>query len=284
MWRLKVLVKIILSRLPFGYSLWQKMGLFRHGQMDSSDYALNVFNSHLKRVELDGRLEGKVVLELGPGDSISTSLMAHAYGARSILVDAGDFMKKDVKTYNDLAKNLVSLGYNMPEITSEMTFNDILQVAKSEYLTEGLISLRSIPTHSVDFIFSQAVLEHLRKFEFQEIMIELRRILKPGGISSHQVDLRDHLGGALNNLCFSEKLWESDFFVKSGFYTNRIQFVNMVDMFKKADFNVNVTHINRWDELPTKRPNMDKIFHKFTDEELLISSFDVVLNYSAKYH
>jgi SAM-dependent methyltransferase len=278
MWRLKVLVKIILSRLPFGYSLWQKIGLFRHGQMDSSDYALNVFSSHLKRVELDGRLEGKVVLELGPGDSISTSLMAHAYGARSILVDAGNFMKKDVKTYNDLAKNLVTLGYKMPEITSEMTFNDVLQVAKSEYLTEGLISLRSIPTHSVDFIFSQAVLEHLRKFEFQEIMIELRRILKPGGISSHQVDLRDHLGGALNNLCFSEKLWESDFFVKSGFYTNRIQFVNMVDMFKKADFNVNVTHINRWEVLPTKRLNMDKIFHKFTDEELLISNFDVVLN------
>jgi SAM-dependent methyltransferase len=278
MWRLKVLVKIILSRLPFGYSLWQKIGLFRHGQMDSSHYALKVFNSHLKRVELDGKLEGKVVLELGPGDSISTSLMAHAHGARSILVDAGDFMKKDVKTYNDLAKNLVTLGYKMPKITPEMTFNDILQVAKSEYLTQGLISLRSIPTHSVDFIFSQAVLEHLRKFEFQEIMVELRRILKPGGISSHQVDLRDHLGGALNNLCFSEKLWESDFFVKSGFYTNRIQFVNMVDMFKKTDFNVNVTHISRWEELPTKRLNMDKIFHKFTDEELLISTFDVVLN------
>jgi len=278
MWRLKVLVKIILSRLPFGYSLWQKLGLFRHGQMDSSDYALKVFNSHLKRAGLEDKLDGKVVLELGPGDSISTSLMAHACGARSILVDAGDFMKKDVETYNDLAINLAAQGYKIPEITSEMNFNDILQVAKSEYLTQGLVSLRSIPTHSVDFIFSQAVLEHLRKYEFQEIMIELRRILKPDGISSHQVDLKDHLGGALNNLYFSEKLWESDFFVKSGFYTNRIQFVNMVDMFKKAEFNVDVTHVNRWNELPTKRQQMDKIFQKFTNDELLISSFDVVLN------
>jgi hypothetical protein len=31
-------------------------------------------------------------------------------------------------------------------------------------------------------------------------MKELRRILKSTGISSHQVDLNDHLGGALNTL------------------------------------------------------------------------------------
>lgn len=53
MWRLKVLAKIIFSRLPFGYSIWQKLGLFRHGQMDSSEYALRVFDSHIKRANLE---------------------------------------------------------------------------------------------------------------------------------------------------------------------------------------------------------------------------------------
>lgn len=278
MWRLKVLAKIILSRLPFGYSIWQKLGLFRHGQMDSSEYALKVFDSHVKRANLEGQLEGKVILELGPGDSISTSIIAAAYGAKSILVDAGDFMKRDVGTYKELSENLAKQNFRVPEITSDMNFKDVLRVTQSDYLTDGLNSLRSIPSNSVDFIFSQAVLEHLRRHEFLQIMTELRRILKPTGISSHQVDLKDHLGGALNNLTFSEKDWESDFFVKSGFYTNRIQFVDMVDMFKKAAFNVNITHINKWEKLPTSKSQMNEIFHKYTDEELLISSFDVILS------
>jgi predicted SAM-dependent methyltransferase len=278
MWRLKVLTKIILSRLPFGYSLWQKLGLFRHGQMDSSDYALKVFDSHVKRANLEGQLEGKVILELGPGDSISTSIIAAAYGAKSILVDAGDFMKRDVSTYKDLSESLAQQNFKVPVITSDMNFKDVLKVSQSDYFTDGLNSLRSIPSNSVDFIFSQAVLEHLRRHEFLDIMTELRRILKPTGISSHQVDLKDHLGGALNNLTFTEKNWESDFFVKSGFYTNRIQFVDMVKMFKKAAFNVNITHINKWEKLPTSRSQMNHIFQKYTDDELLISSFDVVLS------
>lgn len=278
MWRFKVLVKIILSRLPFGYSLWQKLGLFRHGQMDSSEYALNVFDSHIKRVGLEGQLSGKVILELGPGDSISTSIIAYAYGAQSILVDAGDFMKRDVATYKELAGVLAQKKYKVPEITSGMNFKNILETTHSQYFTDGLKSLRSIPSNSVDFIFSQAVLEHLRKHEFLDIMKELRRILKSTGISSHQVDLKDHLGGALNNLTFSEKIWESDFFVKSGFYTNRIRFTNMVDLFKQAGFQVNVTHINKWEVLPTNKNSMNEIFHKFSEDELLISSFDVVLS------
>ena len=278
MWRLKILAKIILSRLPFGYSIWQKLGLFRHGKMDSSEYALNVFDSHIKRAGLEGNLDCKIILELGPGDSISTSMIAFAHNANSILVDAGDFMKRNVATYRELANILALKNLPTPKITSEMNFKDVLKITNSQYFTEGLKSLRSIPTNSVDFIFSQAVLEHLRKYEFFDIMKELRRILKPTGISSHQVDLRDHLGGALNNLTFSERVWESDFFVKSGFYTNRIRFLEMITLFQNADFDVNITHVEKWHSLPTSRKRMDSIFSKFTDEELLISSFDVVLH------
>ena len=278
MWRLKIFAKIILSRLPFGYSIWQKLGLFRPGQMDSSDYALKVFDSHLIRTNLENQIRGKVVLELGPGDSISTSIIAAAHGAKSILVDAGDFMKRDVETYKELSQKLIQKKFILPEISSQMDFKDILKICDSDYLTNGLNSLKSIPSNSVDFIFSQAVLEHLRRHEFLDIMKELRRILKPTGISSHQVDLKDHLGGALNNLTFSEKNWESEFFVKSGFYTNRIQFVDMVEMFKIANFNVNITHVNKWEKLPTSRNKINKKFQKYTDDELLISSFDVVLN------
>jgi hypothetical protein len=64
-------------------------------------------------------------------------------------------------------------------------------------------------------------------------MTECRRVLSDTGVASHSVDLKDHLEGGLNNLRFSEKLWESDFFVNSGFYTNRIQFYEMLNHFKE---------------------------------------------------
>ena len=65
---------------------------------------------------------------------------------------------------------------------------------------------------------------------------ELFRILKPNGVCSHRVDLRDCLDGGLNNLRFSEARWEDALFRKSGFYTNRIRFREMVEIFEQAGF------------------------------------------------
>lgn len=52
-WYLKILIKIILSRLPLNYSFWQKIGLFRHGHMEKVDYIIKVFERHINFAELD---------------------------------------------------------------------------------------------------------------------------------------------------------------------------------------------------------------------------------------
>jgi hypothetical protein len=51
-WWFKIMAKIILSRLPFSYKVWQRLGIFRHGYMDQSSYALHVFNEHVSRAGL----------------------------------------------------------------------------------------------------------------------------------------------------------------------------------------------------------------------------------------
>ena len=144
-------------------------------------------------------------------------------------------------------------------------------------MTEGLISLNSLPSNSFDFIFSQAVLEHVRKHEFGATLQEFRRILKPDGVSSHQIDLRDHLGGALNNMRFSSKTWESNFFASSGFYTNRICFTHMMQLFDQAGFQASVFGVKSWPNLPTPRSKLAPEFRSLSDEELSILQFDVVL-------
>lgn len=277
-WQSKILAKIVLSRLPYSYSFWQRLGLFRHGHMDTSQYAISVFNSHVERAGLTGKLSGKTILELGPGDSIATAIIATAQDARVILVDAGAFARTDISPYLELQRAISDKGYLSPDLTGCRSIQDILSICSVSYLTEGLKSLNKIENDTVDFIFSQAVLEHIRRGEFAETMKQCHRILKPEGICSHRVDLRDHLGGALNNLRFSTHIWESEFFASSGFYTNRIQYSQMLQLFVDAGFSIEVTDTRRWETLPTARKKLAREFREISDDELCISGFDVLLH------
>jgi len=277
-WWIKIIIKIVLSRLPIGYELWQRLGLFRHGYMDQASYVLNVFNKHVAKAGLEGKLRGKTILELGPGDSIATALVAASHGANTILIDAGSFASSNVEGYRKLVEKLKEKGLNPPDISAAETIEEIVAVCGARYLTQGLASFESIETGTVDLLFSQAVLEHIRKHEFLKTMQECLRVLCQEGIASHRVDLKDHLGGALNNLRFSEYIWESEFFVRSGFYTNRIRFTEMIGLFENTKFIVEVCDVTRWENLPIKRQLLSDDFIYLSDDDLKVSGFDILLH------
>ena len=50
-WQVKILSKLILSRISSNYRLWQRIGLFKHGQMEQPAYAFNIFKMHYERGE-----------------------------------------------------------------------------------------------------------------------------------------------------------------------------------------------------------------------------------------
>jgi len=107
----------------------------------------------------------KKILVLGPGDSIATTLVAACYGARTILVDAGPFAVTDIAQYQKLVENFYCIGLKPPDISSAETLDDVLVACDARYLTQGLESFSSIEEGTVDLIFSQAVLEHVQKYE-----------------------------------------------------------------------------------------------------------------------
>lgn len=274
-WWAKIGGKLVLSRLPFRYQVWQVLGLFRHGKMDNTAYAIKVFRSHVEQVSNLKDLHGKVVLEVGPGDSIATAIVAAAYGARAILVDVGNFAKPELAFYRRLAEQLRAENLNPPDLSQCDSVEAILHACNAQYLTNGTQSMTEVAENSVDIMFSQAVLEHVRKGEFSTFFQHCRRVIKPTGGASHVVDLKDHLGGSLNNLRFSEGLWESDFFSSSGFYTNRIQFEEMVSLVKATGFNVDVVHVKRWDALPLARQQMAEPFRHLSEDQLNVSGFSM---------
>ncbi len=278
-WLLKMAAKFVLARFPGGARHWHRTGLFRHGAMTSPDYALKVLNGHLERAGLGrGGVEALTCLELGPGDSLFSALILSAYGAeRALLVDVDDFACRDLGPYGAMAGRLAAEGLPVPSLAGVKDAKALLGACRADYLVKGLASLRSLPERSVDWIWSQAVLEHIRRAEFLDMQKELHRILKPNGFASHRIDLRDHLTGALNNLRAPEWLWEWQPFADSGFYTNRIQYSEMLELFEAAGFLVEVLGCRRWDSLPTPQKRLAARFRDLPETELAVRSFDVLL-------
>lgn len=274
-WWAKIAVKLMLSKLPASYAVWKKVSMFEHGYMDRPSYAYKVFKQHF---ELSQPKQEFVSLELGPGDSLFSSIISKSFGgSKSYLVDSGDYALKDVEPYKNMAKFISENDLCPPNISNLQSIEEILARCSALYMTSGLSSLKAIPDKSIDFIWSQAVLEHIRLEEFVSTIQELRRIITDDGVCSHEIDLRDHLGGGLNNLRFPKNIWESNFMARSGFYTNRLRYSEILNVFQQAYFDCKVIEVHKWDRIPIQRAKLAKEFVNFSDEDICISVFSVIL-------
>ncbi len=149
------------------------------------------------------RVAGADVLELGPGRTSEVSAAFALAGARRatgldvavrvqgavdapdrytglterLAVDGGRFLAAvgaDAGTVRDRAAELAGTGYPV---------------------TIGAFdgSRLPLPDGSVDVVVSKSVLEHVRVPDVPVLLGELSRVLRPGGVMVHMIDLRDHL-------------------------------------------------------------------------------------------
>jgi SAM-dependent methyltransferase len=278
-WQLKIAAKVVLSRVPLSHRLLNKVGVFNLGGMLKPEYAVGVFRRHFEKAEFARKNQGFVALELGPGDSLFSVVIARAFGASAAYgVDAGDFAADRVEPYQQLESYLRQKGLNPPSLARCSNLRNVMEVCNGQYFVNSVESLKRIPTASVDFIFSHTVLQHVRRKEFRPMLAELRRIQRPDGVGSHTISISDILGGNLNDLRFSERTWESDLMASSGFYTNRIRYNEFLRYFQEAGFIPQVYRTAHWDRLPTPRSKMAPEFACLPESELQISGFDVYLH------
>lgn len=277
-WPVKMGLKIALSRLRLPYGLWEKAGIFRHGDL-AHDYAglEKSFNNHFDFYRERSGGAPETCLELGPGDSLGHALAAKAAGVRGMrFVDVGDFASRDPAHYRGFYDYLRAKGAAFDPAPDGFSREEILSYAGGVYGTRGLHSLCEVPDSSVDFSFSHAVLEHVRRDEFAAHMRELYRIHRPGGLSRHWVDLHDHLGGALNSMRFASAFWEGAAVGGAGFYTNRLTMAAMTEMAEQAGFEAEILRVNKWESLPTPHGAMHQDFRGKSEEELNVCTFLVV--------
>lgn len=278
-WRIKILAKLILSRFNFSYATWHKLGIFVHGNMDNTDYALQVAEKHLFSLKAKRPLEGAVCLELGPGDSLASAVVAHAYGAgKFYLVDTGKFANTNLAVYAEITKKLREKEADAADFSTTTSIEEMLDLINSKYLTKGIKSLELIESNSIDFIWSQAVLEHIRIADLDALFTEMFRILKPGSYMSHSIDFKDHLGGGLNNLRFSKRVWESDLMANSGFYTNRVRYSEMLQKLENAGFNIISAEAEKWENTKISRKELAKEFKNLSQDDILTYRGNIIVS------
>ena len=278
-WWVKLGLKIFLSKLSLPYAFWRRVGLFRHGDMDDPYRAIQTFEKYYSKALSFSKLPADFSsLELGPGDSVLSGVVARAYGARRVwLVDTGVFADTSIESCSVVANALQNHGKALPSFKEAKSVGDVLHLLDIAYLTEGTESLRKMPAASIDFFWSQVVLEHVLRDELPEFLSNLRRVVKPDAIGVHTIDFRDHLSGGLNSLRFSEERWESDCFRNAGFYTNRLRPREVLAMFAAAGFSIKVLAETRWPQMPIKRRVLANEFQSYSDEDFMVAEIEILL-------
>lgn len=259
MWMLKIFLKISISILPFGLDWWKRFGIFKTGNMLDMNYALSVATKHIVNKKYSKNF--KYVMEIGPGDSLYSALIAFKSGA-------------NVCYFLDHYPH-AKAGYT--QVTSLLKEN-LIDTSKCSiyYWTDGLNAFTKLHDSEIDFIWSHTVLQHIPKEELAIYISEMFRVLSPGGVMSHKIDYKDCISGGLNNLRFSNSVWESSIFRSSGFYTNRTRHNQMIKLFLSFGFEIIENNITYFDKLPISKKALSKDFSNLTESDLMVSGCHIV--------
>ena len=163
---------------------------------DSLDYIDSVFADYERYAGLTGEaIEGKTILELGPGDSFGVALRFIGGGAAKVITADRFIPIRDSGQQRAIYEGVLSrmTAEERGRVDSVLTASGIDLDAVGIDVRAG-VGIEEAPAQmgeaSVDVIVSRAVLEHV--FDLDTAFVAMHRLLKPGGRMAHKVDLRDH--------------------------------------------------------------------------------------------
>jgi len=174
---------------------------------------------------------------------------------------------------------------NVPTVTGINYKNVLSEYFNINYIAPLDARNTGIESDSIDFILSNATLEHIPEIHIEDILKECNRILKPGGIMSNAIDYRDHWSFFDNNISiynylqYSENKWKK--LNPSIMYQNRMRHKDHIQKIKNAGFEIISEKLDLADDseiekLKTINLN-DHFTNNYTFEEIAIKSSMLIL-------
>ena len=238
-WRLQIVKKAIMARIPFGAALRrQKRRLFGY-TLDPRNLRYTLDNLEVMKAELHaaGRsFSSATVLEIGSGWFPTIPVMLAIESAKHVYM-------------TDLTPNMDSVTFKSTIAFLKDAFPSeqrLKNVSSSDdlplsYLAPFLVP--DIPDKSIDYVISRTVLEHIPPDDIVDFLASLRPKLVDDGLMIHLVDNSDHLEFAdksisrINFLSWSQRQHALfNWLMKDG--ENRLRHHEYPPLFEKAGFKV----------------------------------------------
>lgn len=245
-WKLKASVQRVFSALPGGgrCNYFFKRWITRNLPRDDNGF---IFRSALAREILELVRENArrsipemTFFEFGAGDDLIGPVTFYAMGVnRQILVDRSALLRPVlVQATLEKARRLgPRLGFvRLPAHGARFEDMGIEYRAPADARATGLAAC------SVDIVTSNSTLEHAPIDELPALLIECRRILRPGGLLCMRIDYEDHYGysdprlSPFNFLYFTDAEWAK--FNPSLHYQNRLRHRDYVELFGRQGLEV----------------------------------------------
>lgn len=140
-------------------------------------------------------VEGKVVLELGPGADLGVGLILLAHGAKKYnALDVNDLAKWcPAEYYEVLFRQIESNHGGAVDLRWLKGQLDVCAAGRSDrlnYVCDKGFDFGRFKDESIDYVFSQAAFEHFD--DMDKTIEQMTRVTRKGGILITEVDLKTH--------------------------------------------------------------------------------------------
>ena len=245
----------------------------------SAMYNFYIFN----RFSAIWRSHGKggqspIILEIGPGANLGQGLLLVASGAKKY---TGLDLYQPPELYNrhsyaaayDLL-NLVapqSIRVKADQIYSVKGEQVVFKPERMDYLFPRQSYDIRMPDGSVDFVFSHSVFEHIT--DPDKTVTAIEKVLRRGGISAHDIDLRDHddFSKPLEFLKTGEASWQARYTGEHKFtYTNRKRLSDFVAATERSGLKILKVETMKVPMSEEIRRGLHADFQKYSLEDLAV--------------
>jgi hypothetical protein len=237
-------------------------------------------------------IKGKVVAEIGPGDSLAHGLLFAAAGAaRYIAIDrfVGNYTGATaVNVYKELIERA-------PQWIKEGLIERNLSVNTYPWTADsGSAKIIGIYGHaieevndqsgqSIDLIVSYNVIEHLKNIELA--IEKMSNLLVPHGLMVHRVDYGPHgifqeCINPLEFLTLSDVVWNA--MGGNRGFPNRVRHPELLDALRNSGFEVTTLGLGHFSKkvLEDIKPQLIGTSRDYSDDALLVADAEIFAEYS----